>query len=190
MDGLVADEAGHELEVPPVADEVAGVLDGGRASGVRVPASPGPIPTTASSPRGEPIEDASSGAGARAMAQVPRTDLVFSTTSSPSGPAAARAAPSATPWQPTAWNTRSEGFRSRGASASRTGAGRNRAGTPRESARAWTAVSSDLRSIENTPATASGASPAASRHERARVAISSGAAPRSQPMPTASRRGR
>ena len=100
-----------------------------RASGVRVPASPGPIPTTASSPRGEPIEDASSGAGARATAQVPRTDLVLL-----DDELALRSRRRERPRPPPPRgsrprrNTRSEGFRSRGASASRTGAGRNRAG--------------------------------------------------------------
>ena len=123
------------------------------------------------------------------MAQVARADFAFPATSAPRGPAAASAAPSATPWQPTSRNTASDGWRSRGASASRTSAPKKRAGTPSDPASACTAGSSALRSIENTPPTAPGASPAASRQARASASTSSGAAPRSQPMPSAIRRG-
>ena len=65
--------------------------------GVRQPSLPGPMPTIASRPRGRPIRAASSGAGARATAQVARADLRFGTTSAPVAPTAASAAPSATP---------------------------------------------------------------------------------------------
>src|SRR5437660_402998 len=86
------------------------------------------MPITASLPRGRPIASAAIGCGARAMAQVARRDLRFGTTSAPSGPAAASAAPSATPQQPVARNVASECWVSRGVSASRREAGKNRAG--------------------------------------------------------------
>ena len=69
--------------------------------------------------------------GARATAQVTRAPLRLATSSRPSAPAAARAAPSATPQQPVSRNTSSDGVREarRSPRASRS-AGKNRAGTP------------------------------------------------------------
>ena len=106
------------------------------ASGVRQAGSPGPMPITASLPLPRPIASASIGAGARATAQVARRDLRFATTSTPPGPAAARAAPSDTPQQPVARNAAAERSERRAVSASNREAGKNRAGTPRSSASA------------------------------------------------------
>src|SRR5205823_6165986 len=77
------------------------------ASGVRQADAPGPMPITASRPRGRPIALRSSGVGARAIAQVARFDCRRDTASLPSGPTAASAAPSATPQQPAARNAAS-----------------------------------------------------------------------------------
>src|SRR5271165_6106148 len=106
------------------------------ASGVRQAGSPGPIPITASAPLGRPTASASIGAGARATAQVARRDLRFGTMSTPPGPAAASAAPSATPQQPVARNAAAERSERRDVSASRREAGKNRAATPNAAASA------------------------------------------------------
>src|SRR3546814_11289478 len=101
-----------------------------------------------------------------------RTDQLFPYTRlvrAPCGPAAASAAPSATPWQPTSRKTRSEGVARRGVSASSVAAAKKRAGTPRLADRSSTAVSSALRSRENTPATPSADSAAAARVDRKSV---------------------
>ena len=110
--------------------------------------------------------------GGRAMAQVARSPCVLATTSSPAGPAAASAAPSATPWQPISRNT-SRGWIGK-ARLPRPRAPRRRRSAPARRARRrapWTAGSSALRSIETTQATASPARPAsAGRHVRGRSA--------------------
>src|SRR3546814_1659482 len=80
-----------------------------------------------------------------------RTDQLFPYTRlvrAPCGPAAASAAPSATPWQPTSRKTRSEGVARRGVSASSVAAAKKRAGTPRLADSSSTAVSSALRRSE------------------------------------------
>ena len=84
-----------------------------------------------STPRGaRPSRMASIGDGASPIAQVARPDLVLATRNVPSAPAAARAAASETPWQPTSRNTAADGLASRGVRASRVEGSKNRAGSP------------------------------------------------------------
>ena len=75
------------------------------ASAVRQRASPGPMPTTESRPRGAPTASGSMTVGERARAPVTAPATRFVTARVPPAPAAASAAASATPWQPTARNT-------------------------------------------------------------------------------------
>ena len=130
------------------------------AAGVRHAGVPGPSPTTVSTPRARPSGMASIGDGASATAHVARFDFVLATRKTPCSPAAASAAASDTPWQPTSLNTASDGLASRGVRASSAGGSKNRAGSPRASASACTAGSSILRSTEKTPASDKVESPA------------------------------
>ena len=155
------------------------------AAGVRHAGVPGPSPTTVSTPRARPIRHASIGDGASAIAHVARLDFVLGTRSVPRSPAAARAAASETPWQPTSRNTASDGFARRGVRTSRVGGSKNRAGSPSASASACTAGSSALRSTEKTPASDRADRPASASVCRTRSSSSLAATPRSQPTPSA-----
>ena len=93
------------------------------ASAVRQSGPPGPRPTTASVPCGRPMASGSRSPGASASAQVTRSPLRLGTSNRPAAPAAASAAPSATPQQPVSRNTISEGFARRGVSSRSRSAG-------------------------------------------------------------------
>ena len=159
------------------------------ASGVRIAAPPGPMPTMASRPRARPTLCGSMMSSASEMAQVARADFCLATINWPAAPAAASAAPSLTPWQPTSAKTTSEGLARRGVCASSAAASKNRAGASSASARACTAGSSDLSSSETTQATASADRLLVARVSRTNSINSAGSAPRSQPTPSASTPG-
>ena len=76
------------------------------------------------------------GDGASAIAHVACFDFVLAIRNVARSPAAASAAASDTPWQPTSRNTTSDGLASRGVSTSRVGGSKNRAGIPSVSASA------------------------------------------------------
>ena len=99
-------------------------------------------------PRSNPIFSGTNMFGAFAIAHVALFDFSFGTINSPSGPAAARAAASATPWQPTSLKTILDGFNNLGVSNSSTAALKKRRGFFNFSDSCWSASSSILRSIE------------------------------------------
>jgi hypothetical protein len=126
--GLAGREMGDEVEVEVVADPVGGGGQGGGGGGAE--------PFAAAGADADDAELAARAAGevdergrAFGEAQVARGERVFSTTRWLCGPAAASAAPSATPGQPTSRSTTSEGLARRGDSSARRAAVKKRAGT-------------------------------------------------------------
>ena len=87
----------EKLEIVAVADPVLGIIEERRGLGRAPVGGPGPEADDREAPLRPADALGSSGAAARASAQVARADLVLATTSTPSGPVAASAAPSATP---------------------------------------------------------------------------------------------
>ena len=127
--------------------------------------------------------------GAFAIAHVALFDFSFGIINSPSGPAAARAAASATPWQPTSLKTTLDGFNNLGVSNSSTAALKKRRGFFNFSDSCWSASSSILRSIDTMIATLSGQRVCLDKVVLTRSNTSSVVTFRSQPIPTARHSG-